>query len=258
MEGRRLAALLLAVTLGASPLSGCGAPRASERWRPTPGSSWHLQLHGVPRSPLGVDVYDLDGADTPAGAVAALEEQGAHTICYFSAGSLEDWRDDVDAIPKSVVGRPLEGWPGEFWLDIRRREVLLPLMAARMDACAAKGFDAVDPDNVDGFLHHTGFALTREDAAAYVRDLAALAHERGLALGLKNAMELLPSVEPDVDFAVNEECGETGECATYAGLVASGKPVFRVEYTAECPDAVSGHSVIVAPHELDGPTQRCA
>ena len=39
--------------------------------------------------------------------------------CYFSAGTFEDWRDDADQFPASVIGKALPEWDGENWLDIR-------------------------------------------------------------------------------------------------------------------------------------------
>ena len=43
---------------------------------------------------------------------------GKKVICYFSAGSHENWRDDVDSVPGSDLGHVLDGWPGEHWWDI--------------------------------------------------------------------------------------------------------------------------------------------
>ena len=39
-------------------------------------------------------------------------------VCYFSAGTLE--RGRPDPFPPRSAGEPLEGWPDERWLDIRR------------------------------------------------------------------------------------------------------------------------------------------
>lgn len=102
---------------------------------------------------------------------------------------------------------------GERWLDIRRTAVLRPLMARRMDMCRDKGFDAVEPDLMDGYLNRTGFPLTARHQLAYNRMLAELAHERGLAVGLKNDLPQIPELVGSFDFAVNEECAEFGECA---------------------------------------------
>jgi len=38
-----------------------------------------------------------------------------------------------------------------------------------------------------------------------------------------------------VDFAVNEQCAQFGECAAYSGFLAAGKPVFHIEYPSKAP-----------------------
>jgi hypothetical protein len=58
-----------------------------------------------------------------------------------------------------VIGDPYEGWPGERWLDIRRIDLLAPLIGQRLELCRIKGFDAVEPDNIDGYTNDTGFSL---------------------------------------------------------------------------------------------------
>ena len=69
----------------------------------------------------------------------------------MNAGAWERFRRDKDKFPDSALGRALDGWPGERWLDIRRIGVLGPIMKARIARCARKGFDAVEPDNIDGY-----------------------------------------------------------------------------------------------------------
>ncbi|MFN2327069.1 MAG: endo alpha-1,4 polygalactosaminidase [Gemmatimonadales bacterium] len=237
-------------------LAGCTASPVPGPWVPEQGAAWHLQLSGTPATTAGVAVYDVDGADTSAVAVEHLKSGGARVICYLNGGAREEWRADAGRFPGSVIGEPLEDWPGERWIDIRQLDVVLPIMEDRIADCAAKGFDAVDPDNVDGFLHDTGFGLLPEDAASYVTELARLAHEHGLTIGLKNAVELLPRVGGTVDFAVNEECQQWGECNRYDEFVASGKAVFNVEYTESC-STPAGFSSIRGRVELDGPTAPC-
>ena len=73
--------------------------------------------------------------------MTALHRRGAYVICYLSAGSFEDWRSDAGRYPASVLGRPLDGWPGERWVDVRRTDVLLPILRDRIARCRAKGFD---------------------------------------------------------------------------------------------------------------------
>ena len=86
-----------------------------------------------------------------ASVIAALHTQGRKVVCYVSVGSWEDWRPDADRFPTSVIGEDYEGWPGENWLDIRQIELLAPVMRARLDLCRVKGFDGIEPDNIDGY-----------------------------------------------------------------------------------------------------------
>ncbi|MGO4958164.1 endo alpha-1,4 polygalactosaminidase [Luteococcus sp. Sow4_B9] len=230
-------------------------------WRPVQGQPFHIQLTGRPVVPEGVSVVILDWEETPTTTVAALRARGVTPICYLNAGGHEDFRPDRGRFPSAVVGRPLDGWPGERWLDIRQRDRLLPIMASRMDVCRQKGFTGVDPDNLDGHETTSGFPLTSGDAVAYQKGLAELAHQRGLAIGLKNALDLLPRVSGVVDFAVNEECLAHDECGTYRDFLASGKAVFHIEYAGSlrelCSSRPAGFSTVLAPPELDGPTRRC-
>ncbi|MDO5735978.1 MAG: endo alpha-1,4 polygalactosaminidase [Propionibacteriaceae bacterium] len=218
--------------------------------------AWHIQYQGEMGDP-NVPVHNLDGAETAASQVAALHAAGAHVICYLNAGASETFRDDYSSLPDSVQGAPLDDWPGEAWLDVRQLDVLLPIMASRMDECAEKGFDAVDPDNLNGFAEDTGFPLTKADALAYQRALIGLAHERGLGIGLKNTMELIPELANEIDFAVNEQCQEYQECGAYEPLLVLGKPVFNVEYEGTCENQPEGVSTVLADLPLDGPTTSC-
>jgi hypothetical protein len=135
----------------------------------------------------------------------------------------------VPPSPGSLLGRG-NGWRGERWLDIRKLSVLRPLMAKRMDMCRDKGFDAVEPDLTDGYRNRTGFPLNPAHQLAYNRAMARLAHDRGLAIGLKNDLDQIPQLVRDFDFAVNEECFQYRECGVLSAFIKAGKPVFHVEY----------------------------
>jgi hypothetical protein len=207
------------------------APRdgAANVWQPVPGTTWQWQLTGTVDTSVDAEVFDIDLFDTPAGTVAELQGAGRRVICYFSAGSFEAWRPDADLFTTSVIGNRMEGWP-EDWLDIRRIDDLAPIMRARLDLAAEKGCDAVEPDNVDAYLSDTGFPLTAADQVRYLRFLSEEARARGLAIGLKNALELIPELLNDVDFAVNEECYRWDECDRLRPFVMAGKAVFGAEY----------------------------
>ncbi|MFE9613105.1 endo alpha-1,4 polygalactosaminidase [Streptomyces sp. NPDC006012] len=212
-----------------SPASRTPAPAGRQRWQPRPGLAWQWQLDGRADPSVDVPVYDIDGFENSAADVARLHRAGRKVICYLNVGAWETFRPDKDAFPKSVLGAA-NGWAGERWLDVRRRDVLRPVMARRMDMCRAKGFDAVEPDLVEGYADRTGFPLTADDQLAYNRMIAEIAHERGLAVGLKNDLRQIPQLVGRFDFAVNEECAQYDECGALRPFIAAGKAVFHVEY----------------------------
>jgi hypothetical protein len=175
------------------------------------------------------DLYDVDAVTPNTTGTAAVHARGAKAICYVSAGTWEDWRPDAGQFPASVKGSK-NGWPGERWLDIRQVAALRPIMAARMDVCRRKGFDGVEADNVDGYTNDTGFPLTATQQRTYNLMLASVAHARGLAIGLKNDIDQVATLEPHFDFAVNEQCAQYSECGAYRPFLRAGKAVLHAEY----------------------------
>jgi hypothetical protein len=229
----RSAILALALAL----LAACSGPPPDpsphpRRWQPRPGTAWQWQLDGRVDARVDVPVYDIDVFENDAATVRRLHRDGRKVICYLNAGAWESFRPDHGSFPALVLGRA-NGWEGERWLDIRRLDILRPLMAKRMDLCRDRGFDAVEPDLLDGYLNDTGFRLTAAHQLAYNRMIARLAHDRGLSVGLKNDLPQVRELVRDFDFAVNEECAEFGECAALKPFVQAGKAVFHVEYALE-------------------------
>lgn len=105
-------------------------------------------------------------------------------------------------------------------------------MERRFDMCRDKGFDAVEPDLVEGYSNDTGFPLTGADQLRYNRMIASIAHERGLSVGLKNDLPQIHQLLSDFDFAVNEECAQYDECARLSPFIAGDKAVFHAEPTS--------------------------
>jgi hypothetical protein len=212
-------------------------------WRPSPGTSWQWQLTGSIDTSFDVEMYDIDLFDTLQSVIDQLHASGRVVICYFSAGSWEDWRPDANDFPAAVIGEPLEGWEGERWLDIRQLDMLAPILVARLDLARQKGCDGVEPDNVDGYLNATGFPLSADDQIAFNIYLAEQAHARGLSIGLKNDLDQIETLLPYFDWALNEQCFEYAECKLLLPFVQSGKAVFGVEYSLNvdqfCPQANS-------------------
>ncbi len=199
-------------------------------WQPEPGISWQWQLTGEVNISYDVAMYDIDLFDTPQETIDTLHDEGRIVICYFSAGTYEDWRPDVDSFPEAVLGLPLEDWEGERYLDIRQLERLQPIMEARLDLAAEKNCDGVEPDNVEVYSNRSGFALRAPDQLAYNMWLAEAAHERGLSIGLKNDGEQVEALVDYFDWALVEECFQYDFCEDFTPFVDAGKAVFGVEY----------------------------
>ncbi len=199
------------------------------RYQPARDVRWQLQLQGAVTPQSGTQLLEIDLFDTPESQLITWRRQGIRLLCYFSAGTLEIWRPDVASLPASVRGEPLPAWPGEYWLDVRASSVR-DLMRSRLDLAQRKGCDAVDADNVDGFLQNSGFALNASDQLDYNRFLAHEAHRRGLAIALKNNLTQIADLVADFDLAVNEQCHAYQECVRLAPFVRAGKPVLNIEY----------------------------
>ena len=243
-------AIILATPSAAHPLpERWGAIRAIPApvachgcWSPGLKVSWQWQLAKPPAAAHLIDVrmYDLDGFEATKRLASRMHGRGIKAVCYLSAGSWENWRPDASDFPAAVLGRS-NGWPREKWLDIRRLDLLGPIMKARMDMCAAKRFDAVEFDNVDGYQNRTGFPLTARQQLRYDVFLANQAHARGLSALLKNDLGQVGKLLPYFDGALNEQCFQYKECAKLTPFVKAGKPVFGVEYKLDpatfCPKA---------------------
>lgn len=204
------------------------------RWSPPLLSSFDIQLNdpGASAQVPDVSMVELDHDIDPA-LLKQVQARGIKTVCYFNAGAWEAYRSDADKFPLDLLGKHYDGYPQERWLDIRALDLLAPFMRARLDQCKAKGFVAVDPDNVDGFENATGFELTAEDQLKYNHWLAKEAHARGLAIALKNAPSLASALTADFDFIVSESCFAQDFCEEYTEFLLLKKPVYDLEYKDE-------------------------
>ena len=203
------------------------------RYKPKPGVSWQWQLQGEVDTKFDVDVYDVDLEFAKVETIDQLHKKGIEVICYFSAGSWEDFRSDAKEFTKEAIGGPLEGWPDEHWLDISNYEKFASIMTARLDLAVTKGCDGVDPDNVHAYQAKSGFDISYEDQLIYNKWLADEAHKRNLSIGLKYDIEQVNELVDDFDFAVNENCFYYRECDKLLPFVEKNKAVFGVEYELE-------------------------
>jgi hypothetical protein len=218
--------------------AGAGASSGAARWQPPPRTAaWQWQLQGRLDLGVGASVYDIDGFEASAADVRALHRQNRKAICYLDVGSWEQFRPDAARFPKSVIGRRYEGFPNERWLDVSRFRLFAAPLQGRIEMCARKGFDAVEPDNVTGWEpeNKTGFQITRADQLRFNRWIARQVHARGMAVALKNDARQVTQLLGSFDFAVVEQCFQYRECGYYEPFVRHGKAVFETEYELEPP-----------------------
>lgn len=148
----------------AHPLSARGVTSFSA------GSSWDILLNKGD-SPVNIKqavnqnfhAIDIDLFDTDQPTIADLKTNKL-VICYFSAGSREDWRPDASDFKDGDTGKGLDGWAGENWLNVKSENVR-NIMKTRIKMAADKGCTAVDPDNVDGFVCTTLRPITLTDTS---------------------------------------------------------------------------------------------
>jgi len=219
---------MLLMAYGSSP----GTPEAKAAiWKPKPGTAaWQFQLQGKIDTSIDVPVYEVDGFDVSAKTVKQLHDQGRKVICYMDVGSWENYRPDKNQFPKSVIGKRYDGYPNENWLDIRKFKKFAKPLKARIAMCARKGFDGLEPDNINGYQNPTGFPLTGKDQLRFNRWIAKQAHRNGLSVGLKNDGSQARQLVKDFDFAVVEQCFQYNECGQFKPFIEADKAVFSVEY----------------------------
>jgi len=224
----------LAAGMAALVLVACsdGSPgQAEARWQPKPTtSSWQFQLQGKIDTSIDARVYEIDGFNVSKAVVKKLHALGRKVICYIDVGSWENYRPDAKRFPRSVIGKRYDGYPNERWLDIRRFRSFAGPIKSRIRMCARKGFDGLEPDNINGWENPTGFPLTAADQLRFNRWIARLAHRNGLAVGLKNDGRQARKLVRHFDFAVVEQCFQYRECGQYRPFVRRGKAVYSVEY----------------------------
>ncbi|MEU6258402.1 endo alpha-1,4 polygalactosaminidase [Streptomyces sp. NPDC047043] len=225
--GTAVGASFLLVTGSTACGSSAGASSAELRLPPR-HAGFDYQIGGAYPPPAGVRIVSRDRTASPA--------PGLYNICYVNA--FQSQPDERASWPADLLLRDKDGqvavdedW-GEALLDIRtpaKRKRVAARIDGWIDGCAAKGFDAVEPDNYDSYTR-SRHLLTASDATAFITLLARHAHARQLAIAQKNTVELAGlRKRTGLDFAVAEECAEYDECGQYAK--AFDDRVVVVEYS---------------------------
>ncbi|MGF1692662.1 endo alpha-1,4 polygalactosaminidase [Photobacterium kagoshimensis] len=220
------------------------APITNGSWyRPGPLTTWQWQLSGTVNTSYNVDIYNIDLFDSSTDLIQGLQQSGKKVICYFSAGSYENWRPDANEFKESDLGNNLDGWPGERWLDIRSTNVI-SIMTKRLELAKEKGCDGVELDNMDGYSNSTGINLSNTDQLAYNRAVANTAHQLNLSIGLKNDLDQILELVDYYDFAINESCTEYNECHLLNPFIQNGKAVLNAEYLKKYVDDESARNAM--------------
>src|SRR5258708_612099 len=114
--------VLVGLPLGSIPNNA----QSVQIWQPTFGTNCQIVTKNslsvdpariVGNSPINVPVWDVDLFNTPKEVIQYLHFQGKRVICYFSAGTAEDWRPDYRQFNPQDLGTSLSCWPGERWLN---------------------------------------------------------------------------------------------------------------------------------------------
>lgn len=192
--------------------------------------------------PVGTDVdYQLGGVrDVPENVGIVVRDRGAaplaghYNVCYVNgfqtqAEERSFWKGRMSLVLRRG-GRPVvdAAW-GEWLLDVRsahNRTRLARIVGVWTRRCAARGFDAVEFDNLDSYTRSRGL-LSRRQASAYAHLLVRTAHRAGLAAGQKNLADF-DGHSIGYDFAVAEECGRYRECGDY--IAHYERRVLAIEY----------------------------
>lgn len=189
-------------------------------------------------------VYDIDGIENPASTVTALHQLGYKAICYIEIGSAGDYYTAAqEGIPTTYYaqlqaagdfGTKMAGY-SERYVNINKASTVSIIESMIKQQCAAKGFDAVEPDIDDSYTDKTGFSITEAQNETYDQTLGAYAHSLGLAWGQKNGDDdaaFAKALEPTTDFLLTEECNYYHACTIATPpYLAAGKLVLNAEYT---------------------------
>lgn len=209
--------------------------KVSWDWQIGAGSDANVGL------PAGVRLLDVDGFDVSAATVASLKNSGVYTVCYINAGSYEPARPDSAAYTEALKLQADPNWPGEFFLDVtdvfKPGSTLASILRARFKMCKEKGFDTLEPDNLQNDENIKGGRITLQQQLDFNGWVADAAHAAGLAVFQKNGPDKILLTDRSgmmmvdkFDGILNEECQQFSECTALSEYPKRGKLALNVEY----------------------------
>lgn len=228
MRAAAAGAWLLAAAVA---IGGCSSEQPQtdpSRTDPTRTERFDYQLGAAYDAPGGLDTVVRDATAEPL--------PGALSICYVNGLQTQpgiEWNLDLllrDAGGELVVD---PDWPDEHILDPgtpEKRAAIDAVIGPIIEGCAARGFDAVEIDNLDSWTRFPE-SIDEDSVLALARVYADRAHASGIEIAQKNTPDGAGRIRDDVgfDFAVAEECLAYDECGSYTS--AYGARVYDIEYT---------------------------
>jgi hypothetical protein len=232
--GSRLRAAVFAAVLLAVCTAVAGT--ASAYTLPPAGGQFDYQIGGAYTPLTSVRVVSRDRTVAP---VAAAD---VYNVCYVN--TFQTQPDEVtwwEANHPTLLLRNgagayvIDGQWDEILLDTRtdaKRRQLSAIFDGWFRRCAADGFDAIEPDNLDSWSRSRRL-ITKAHNLALMRLFIPVAHAADLAIAQKNTSEIAGD-GLGFDFAIAEECqvytGEFGrECDDFIHYY--GNLVYEIEYT---------------------------
>jgi hypothetical protein len=228
-----LRTLMLTAVSGIVILTACTSAQAAAVTLPPVNGQFDYQIGGDYTPLASVAIVDRDRS--------AASVSGKYNICYVNAfqtqpGEASFWTDShSDLLLKNSKGKYVidPDWPDEYILDTStaaKRNGIASIINGWIDGCASKGYQAIEPDNLDSWTRSKNL-LTKANNVAMAALLSSRAHTKGLAFAQKNTADLTSADKTSVgfDFAIAEECQVYDECGTYTGLY--GNNVIEIEYT---------------------------
>ena len=203
--------------------------------------------------PVSAKLMDVDGFNTSATAVSNMKSHGIYTVCYINAGSWQPGYPDSGQYPSYLKIQADPNWPGEWFLDItdvfKPNSVLATILRARLAMCKSKGFDALEPDNLQNDENVSGGRITLQQQIDFNGWIADEAHTAGLAVFQKNGPDKVllkdrtgKMMVEKFDAILNEECQQFTECTSLTEYVRRGKLALDAEYSS-APNCTTSNSL---------------
>lgn len=214
-----------------------------------PGANWPFQIMGEedgsylkqlkPNTKLvNFELFDADKA-----TIESLKAKGVYVVCYYSL-SYEDWRKDINQMPKEAIGKSMSGWAGEKWTDLSK-ESLHKFFDKRDDLAKSLGCDGVENDNMDD--GEKAFKLSKGQLIISNKRRAAYAHNIGLGHFAKNTPDIANDLSKDSDGVFVEEAQKYDEVEPYLVWIKAGKFAAFVEYSKSKCKGIAGAQVQYHP-----------